>query len=111
MYSNLSTAEAISLLMGDDNAGWSWDGAEALIEYLEELESSEGKSIEFDRIAIRGEYSEYSSALEAAQDYGFTPPENDDDDDDDEIESAAIAYLEDRTTVIKFDTGVIIQQF
>lgn len=112
MYQNLSTDEAIKLLKSDDNADWSWSGAEALIEYLEELESSGGKSIEFDRIAIRCEYSEYSSALEAAQDYGFTPSENDDDDDDDdEIESAAIAYLEDRTTVIKFDTGVIIQQF
>lgn len=111
MYHNLSTDEAIKLLKDDDSASWSWDGAKALIEYLEELESSGGKSIEFDKIAFRCEYSEYSSALEAAQDYGFTPPENDDDDDDDEIESAAINYLEDRTTVIKFDTGVIIQQF
>ena len=108
MYHNLSTDEAIKLLEDDDSASWSWDGAKALIEYLEELESSGGKSIEFDKIAFRCEYSEYSSALEAAQDYGFTPPE---DEDDDEIESAAINYLEDRTTVIKFDTGVIIQQF
>jgi hypothetical protein len=66
MYSNLSTAEAINLLMGDDNADWSRDGAEALIEYLEELESSDSKSIEFDRVAFRCEYSEYYSILEAA---------------------------------------------
>ena len=111
MHSNLSTTEAISLLMGDDNAGWSWGGAEALIKYLEELESSGGKSSEFDRIALRCEYSEYSTALEAAQDYDFTPPENEDDEDEDVIEAAAIAYLEDRTTVIKFDGGLIIQQF
>lgn len=111
MYSNLSTAEAVSLLMGDDNDGWSRDGAEALIEYLEELESSGGKSIEFDRIAIRCEYSEYSTALEAAQDYDFTPPETEDDEDEDVIEAAAIAYLEYRTTIIKFNGGVIIQQF
>ena len=116
MYTNLSTDEAIKLLKEDDGADWSWDGAKALIEYLEELES-EGKPIEFDRVALRCEYSEYSSALEAAQDYGFTPPENEDDDDDndeddeDEKESAALAYLEDRTTVIQFNNGVIIQQF
>lgn len=102
MYRNLSTERAIKLLKEDENGGWSWSGAKALVEYLEELESSDSKSIEFDRVALRCEYSEYSSALEAAQAYGFTPPENDDDDDDDEIESAAIAYLEDRTTVIKF---------
>lgn len=111
MYRNLSTDEAIRLLKKDDSADWTWDGAKALIGYLEDLENTMGKPIEFDKIAFRCEYSEYSSALEAAQDYGFTPPENDDDDDDDEIESAAINYLEDRTTVIKFDTGVIIQQF
>lgn len=111
MYTNLSTTEAIKLLKEDDNADWSWSGAEALIEYLEELESSGGKSIEFDRIAIRCEYSEYSSALEAAKDYDFTPPENEDDEDEDVIEAAAIAYLENRTTVIKFNGGVIIQQF
>lgn len=109
MYRNLSTDEAIKLLKEDDSAGWSWDGAEALIEYLENLEDSLDKPIEFDRVAFRCEYSEYSSSLEAAQAYGFTPPENEDD--EDEIESAAINYLEDRTTVIKFEGGVIIQQF
>ncbi|MCA2652879.1 hypothetical protein [Microcystis sp. M061S2] len=109
MYINLSLTEAISLLISDDNAGWSWDGAEALAKYLEDLEDSLDKAIEFDRVSFRCEYSEYSSALEAAQDYGFTPPKNEDD--DEEIESAAIAYLEDQTTVIKFSTGVIIQQF
>lgn len=108
MYRNLSTDEAIKLLKEDDNAGWSWSGATALIEYLEDLEDSLDKPIEFDRVAFRCEYSEYPNILEAAQDYGFTP-ENDDD--EDEIEAAALAYLEDRTTVIKFDTGVIIQQF
>ena len=113
MYTNLSTDEAIKLLKEDDNTDWSWDGAKALIGYLEDLENSIGKPIEFDKVAFRCDYSEYSSALEAAQDYGFTPPEDEDedDDDDDEIEAAALAYLEDRTTVIKFDTGVIIQQF
>lgn len=107
MFRTLSTDEAIKLLKNDDNAGWSWSGATALIEYLEDLEDS--TAIEFDIVAIRCEYSEYSSALEAAQDYGFTSPENEDD--DNEIESAALAYLQDKTAVIKFDGGVIIQQF
>lgn len=77
MYANLSTSEAISLLMSDDNANWSLSGAEALINYLEDLEDSIGKPIEFDTVAIRCEYSEYSSAVEAAEDYDFTPPEFD----------------------------------
>lgn len=108
MHQNISTDEAIKLLKEDDNADWSWSGAEALVEYLEDLEDSLGESIAFDRVAIRCDYSEYSSALEAAEHYGFIP---EDDEDEDDVESSAITYLEDRTTVIKFDGGVIIQQF
>lgn len=108
MHQNISTDEAIKLLKEDDNVGWSWSGAEALVEYLEDLEDSLGESIAFDRVAIRCEYSEYSSALEAAEHYGFIP---EDDEDEDDVESSAIAYLEDKTTVIKFEGGVIIQQF
>lgn len=108
MHQNISTDEAIKLLKEDDNADWSWSGAEALVGYLEGLEDSLDKSIEFDRVAIRCEYSEYSSALEAAEHYGFIP---EDDEDEDDVESSAITYLEDRTTVIKFEGGVIIQQF
>ena len=109
MKVELSTLDARELLRTDVPDHWSWDGALALIEYLEELEASSGLSIEFDRIALRCEYCEYESALEAAQDYDFIPPE--DESEEDEIEAAAIAYLEDRTTVIQFEGGVIIQQF
>jgi hypothetical protein len=113
MHQNISTYEAIKLLKEDDNADWSWSGAEALVGYLEDLEDSLDESIAFDRVAIRCEYSEYSSALEAAQDYGFILEDDEDDenDEDDDVESSAINYLEDRTTVIKFEGGVIIQQF
>jgi hypothetical protein len=104
MHQNISTDEAIKLLKEDDNADWSWSGAEALVD----LEDSLDESIEFDRVAIRCEYSEYSSALEAAEHYGFIP---EDDEDEDDVESSAITYLEDKTTVIKFEGGVIIQQF
>ena len=106
MYRNLSTNEAIKLLKEDDNSHWSWSGAQALVEYLEGLEDSTNKKIEFDRVAFRCEYSEYQSILDAAKDYDFIPP-----DDEDEIESAAFNYFEERTTVIKFEGGVIIQQF
>ena len=108
MHINLSTDEATRLLKKDDNADWSWSGAFALIEYLEDLEEQTNQKIEFDRIAIRCDYSEYSSILEAAKDYDFIPPE---DSDQEEIESAAFTYFENQTTVIKFEGGVIIQHF
>ena len=108
MYINLSTDEATRLLKKDDNADWSWSGSLALIEYLEELEEQTNQKIEFDQIAIRCDYCEYSSILEAAKDYDFIPPE---DNDQEEIEAAALAYFENLTTVIKFEGGVIIQHF
>ena len=106
MYTNLSSDEAIKKLMKDDGwLYWSWDGAKALIEYLENLEDSLDKPIKFDKVAFQCEYSEYESVLEAAEHYGF------DADEEDEIEAAALKYLEDRTTVIQFEGGVIIQEF
>ena len=108
MYHNLNTNQATLLLKEDEYAHWSWSGAEALVKYLEELEDSTGKKIEFDTVAIRCDFSEYDSVLAAAEHYDFIPP---DDEDEDEIEADALKYLEDRTTVIQCEGGVIIKQF
>ena len=54
------------------------------------------------------EYSEHDSALECAKEYGF---DADEDADEDEQKESALDYLRDRTSVIEFDTGIIIQQF
>ena len=107
MYQRLSTYEATQLLM-DGSSNWSWSGAEALVGYLEDLEDSTGKPIEIDVIELRCAYSEYESALEAAQQDDFTPPA---DEDEDEIEAAALEYLEGRTTVIEFGGGVMIENY
>lgn len=112
MYQNTSTNEAIAQLMEDQYANWSWDGAKALIEYLEELEGDIGKPIELDTVALRCDFSEYDSVLEAAEYHDFIPDEIDSPlDNVDEIEAEALKYLEERTTVIQFEGGVIIQEF
>lgn len=80
----------------------------ALFEYLEEYEDSCGVELELDPIAICCEWAEFSSAREAADDYGFEP---DDDDDDDAREKSALKWLQDRTQVIEFESGIVIQQF
>lgn len=108
MYINLTTDEAVRLLKKDDNAIWSWDGALSLVQYLEDLEDSTNTKIEFDPILFRCEYSEYSSVLKAGENYSFIPPE---DSDQEEIEAAALEYLQNKTTVIQFEGGIIIQQF
>ena len=87
---------------------FSYDGKKALFEYLEDLEQDIGEDIELDVIALCCDYSEHDSALECAKEYGF---DADEDLDEDEQEESALDYLRDRTSVIEFGTGIIIQQF
>lgn len=114
MIQRLTTSEAADLLMNDKYAGWTYHGARALVEHLEELEEETGEPIELDVVAIRCDYSEYSSAVDAASvlsDWEYRPDEWGADYDQDEAEEHALQYLQDRTTVILFNGGVIVQSF
>lgn len=106
MIQTLSTYAAASMLKDDQYANWSMAGATAIVEHLEQLEEETGTPIEMDVVAIRCDYSEYETAVEAATEYGF---EVDDEEDEEEQEEAAIKWLEERTTVIQFTGGVIVQ--
>jgi len=108
MIKTLTTSEAADRLMADENASWSYHGARAMVEYLEEIEESTGELIELDIVAIRCDYSEYTSAVEAAGDCGWKP---DTDQEDEDLEELALDWLKDRTTVIEFWGGVIVQAF
>ena len=99
MHITLSTSEIADALQ--KYSQMSRGGAFALAEYLEEYEESTGEELALDPVAIRCEFSEYESAIEAAAQYTseFTTAE------------AALEYLEDHTSVITYDGGVIIQDF
>lgn len=120
MKTTLSTTEAAEILLSDTCARWSFAGAFALVEHLEEIEDTTGEEMDFDRVAIRCDFSEYDSAIDAAEDYGWSREASilDDDDNirpDDEVEEEnndlALKWLENRTSVIEFVGGVIIQNF
>ena len=108
MKETLSTSEITDRLMADSNAGWSYEGARALAEYLEEYEEGTGEEMEFDRVALRCDFSEYGSAREAAKEYGW---EEDEDYGEESNELTAADWLGERSTVIKFKGGVIVQSF
>ena len=91
VYSN----EFINTMCSEDN-GFSYEGAIALYDYFEELEEETGVEIEFDAIAIRCEFTEYENIEEVAKNYN-------------NIET--IDDLRDRTQVIEFEGGIIIQDF
>lgn len=90
-------------------------GREALYDYLTEYEESTGEELELDPIAVCCDFSEYESASEAAHEYGDFNPEIDDDESSEDFmerrEEEALEWLQDRTIVIEFDGGVIIQCF
>ena len=103
MKNTLNTSEAASLLMADDNAAWSMAGAFALVEYLEQVEEDCGTEIEFDRVAIRCEYSEYESLQEWAR-YYFNS--------EDEGNAEKIRdFIHDHGQLIEFDGGIIVSEF
>lgn len=79
------------------NHGFTRSGALALFDYLEQYEQDADQELDFDPIAFRCDFTEYKNLEEIAQDYGDKYRELD--------------YLEQTTTVIEFDGGIIIANF
>ena len=80
---------------------FTYSGASALVDYLEELEEDTGEEMELDPIGLRCQFTEYKTAREAYIDrYGDYPKSL--------TEMEALCDLEASTTVIRFDGGIII---
>ena len=79
MKQTLTTHQAAQELYDDQYAGWSWAGAYALVEYIEEWEEESDTEIEMDVVAIRCDFSEYGTATEAAEELSDWEPDPDDD--------------------------------
>ena len=118
MKTTLSTSDIARALKSDEYAAWSWNGAKALAEYLEQIEEHTGEEMEFDACAIRCDFSEYETALDAARQHGhdWTPEMFNDDGSenehfDDELEADCLYWLKDKTQVVEFDGGIIVSNF
>ena len=66
MYIDLSHDMAVSYLRDDKEALWTYDEAEALVNYYESIEMDSGEPMELDRVAIRIYWS--SLSLQEAKD-------------------------------------------
>jgi hypothetical protein len=117
MKKTLSTYEIADLLTDDENANWSRAGAFALAEYLEDIEAVSGQEMEFDAIAIRCDFAEYSSLQDWAVEYFGGVPEAleglgiEDDMDLDELEDEIRSYVHNEGTLIEFNGGIIVSSF
>ncbi len=76
----------------------------ALFAHLEDYEKSTCFELELDPIGICCDFAEYPSALEAAKVYGLELRGDDD-------ESRALDWLREKTQVVEFEGGIVIQQF
>lgn len=78
---------------------FSYNGKRALFDYLENCEEETGEDIELDIVALCCDYAEYRDLEEIREMYlpSFYIKDIED--------------LQDRTVVIEFDSGIIIQQF
>ena len=112
MKTTLTTYGITTALKSDKNANWSHAGAQALAEYLEQLEEDTGEEMELDVCAIRCDFSEYESALEAARDNGNDwTPDSEEVDYEEVLEEHCLEWLRDRAQVIEFDGGIIVSSF
>jgi hypothetical protein len=123
MKTTLSTSDIARALKSDENAAWSWNGARALAEYLEEYEESTGEELELDVVAIRCDFSEYESLEAWAADYFRNQADAVDrlgltlgmdgsiDEDENEIDDLIRSFIQDHGTLIEFDCGIIVSSF
>lgn len=124
MKNTLNTYDIANALIADSYAAWSRAGAYALAEHLEEYEESTGEEIELDVIAIRCDFSEYTSLQDWASEYFSNESEAIDSlgleldmdgetvtNDEQEIEEAIREYIQDHGSLIEFDGGVIVSSF
>jgi hypothetical protein len=102
MIETLTTYQIADRLLRDSNANWSRSGARALAEYLQSIEDDTGEQMEFDACAIRCDWTEYPSAVEAhntiTQGHDLTKDD----------EETALERMREIGEVIEFDGGVII---
>ena len=120
----MTTSEIAHKLFQDENANWSYNGAYALANYLQELEDDLGESIEFDRVAIRCDFSQYESLQEWAHDYfggeakalaefswGESYVGNMDESDSESFDETLQEYIQDHGQLIEFNGGIIVSSF
>ena len=92
MYRTINEYEFRQAFKDMDRDYYSYDGYEALYEFLDEICSSDDKGYELDVIGICGDFTEYDDLKEFQKEYG-----------DEEYE--CIEDIEEQTMVLRVDVG------
>jgi len=81
----------------------------ALFEYLEEVDRESGSEMELDVIALCCDWTEYANAIEAAE--ASYASEDVNNEKAGVSDRKALEYLNDETTVLEFEGGVLVLNF
>lgn len=110
MKQTLNQYQFVELFLQRRPENFSRDALAALFDYYRESEEDTGEEIEFDPVAICCDWTEYESASEAAEAYGWESEEADDEKND-TSEREALQYLNDETTVLELASGYVVLNF
>ena len=124
MKKKLNTYEIVNALLADTNAAWSYYGAFAIAEHLEQYEESTGEELELDIVAIRSDYSEYASLRDWASEHFSGESQAADElglevdmdgvtfiNAEEQIEESIRKYIQHRGDLIEFEGGIIVSNF
>ena len=110
MKITLTESEFVNRFLAIRPENFSREALQALFAHYEEIEQGSGEEMEFDPIAICCDWTEYDTALEAAEAYGFEAEESDDEKAD-TSERQALEFLSDETTCIELSSGCLVLNF
>lgn len=119
MKKTLSVYDIANELHSDEFATWTYAGAFALAEWLDDLNEQCGTETEFDRIAIRCDFSEWESLEDWILDYTSSDSVFDaceaqgieTSEDPEELKDAIRDYIGDHGFLIEFEGGVVVSAF
>ena len=96
MKTTLTKEQAINTLLQDEYSGWTYDEAEALVNYYEQIEEDTIEEIELDAVAIRCDWSSETKE-DICNNYGIHPLD-------------LVWQLEENTFYIELPSGKILYQ-
>jgi hypothetical protein len=111
MKITLTESEFVNRFRAIRPENFSVEALRALFTHLEELERDCGEEMEFDPVAICCDWSEYPSAIEAAEAYGWEDETEEGEERDSKAEEKALTFLCDNTTVIELKSGVLVLNY
>ena len=110
MKQTLTSYDFVNLFLQRCPNSFSRPALFALFDYYGEIEREAKDEIEFDPVSICCDWTEYESASEAAEAYGWESEEADDEKND-TSEREALQYLHDETTVLELEKGYLVLNF